>query len=366
MRIGLLGTRGIPNRYGGFEEFAENVVGYWASQGHTVFVFCDLELEELTYNVSNVVRVFHSSKYKLLGQVIYDWKCTRSALSLNCDIIYHAGYVTAVFGNLLLFSSLKGKLIYNLDGLEWRRSKFSLLTRMMIRFLEFVVARSGANLVSDNLGIQDHFERVHGVKTHLIEYGVNKFILEKHVDLGTDENLPDGYDLVVARFEPENHVLEIIRTYEGLAQNLVVVCNIDSNYFKKNKMELLDLNYVRILGPIYSKLSLHQLRKNCRFYVHGHSVGGTNPSLLEAMIEGCKILAHDNCFNRDVLGEFGMYWRSEDMLSDLLIGMSRIGWNAEEQILYTSRRFNWKSIAEKHLELFEYIHMKRSCNGFEA
>lgn len=352
MRIGLLGTRGIPNRYGGFEEFAEQVVYYWARQGHTVFVFCDVDLAKVPYDIPNVVRVFQRTNYLILGQVFYDWNCTRRALSLNCDIVYHAGYVTSVLGNFVLYSRLKGKLIYNLDGLEWRRSKFNFLTRIGIQSLEFLVVRSGATLVSDNRGIQDHFKQVHRVETKLIEYGVKKYTINCEQESNSNNALPAIFDLVISRFEPENHILEIINTYEILEQFLVVVCNVNSRFYLKNRIQLNDLKFVKILGPIYDKDDLYYLRNNCRFYVHGHSVGGTNPSLLEAMIIGCKILAHDNCFNFDVLGDFGFYWTNESALFELLVGSSLV-WKVDGQIDYTLSRFNWEEIATKHLELFE-------------
>ena len=115
---------------------------------------------------------------------------------------------------------------------------------------------------------------------------------------------------------------------------------------------------IKFFGPIYNKSILDELKRNCRYYIHGHSVGGTNPSLLESMITGCTVLAHDNPFNRDVLGNHGHYWENEHSLIDLLRSDILRNTTVQSQILYCRERFDWVVIAKKYLELFENINAK--------
>ena len=155
MRIGLLGTRGIPNRYGGFEEFAEHVCKHWAKSGHEVFVYCEDNENKEIFEYDDVNQVFIKvSELPVLSQFIYDYRCTKHALTQNLDVIYHAGYATSVVGNLILKKGLDGRLIYNMDGLEWKRSKFNRITRWLTKKLEKAAVISGAELISEIRGFK--------------------------------------------------------------------------------------------------------------------------------------------------------------------------------------------------------------------
>lgn len=353
MKIGLLGTRGIPNRYGGFEEFAEQVCNYWADSGHEVFVYCEDNESKEVYEHEKVNQIFiKASKLPGLSQFIYDYRCTKHALTQNLDIIYHAGYATSVFGNLVYKKKLAGKLVYNMDGLEWKRSKFNRVTRSLTKKLEKIVALSGAVLVSDNKGIQDYLKSEYGVSSTLIEYGAD--IINDEIEYV--DGYPKVFDLVIARFEPENHIEEIIATYENQREaNLVLVANLNTKLYHKLSSRIEEAPNIIFNGPIYDKKELAFLKTNCRYYIHGHSVGGTNPSLLEALAGGCNILIHDNDFNKDVIGKYGRTWFNQMELENLISKNTERCTTIDEQKLYCAERFDWKLIAEKHLELFERI-----------
>lgn len=353
MRIGLLGTRGIPNRYGGFEEFAEQVCKYWGDSGHEVLVYCEDNESKEVYEHEKVNQVFiKASKLPGLSQFIYDYRCTKHALTQNLDVIYHAGYATSVIGNIIFKKGLAGKLVYNMDGLEWKRSKFNRVTRSLTKKLEKIAALSGAVLVSDNKGIQDYLKSEYGVSSTLIEYGADLINDEiEYVD-----GYPKVFDLVIARFEPENHIEEIIATYENQREtNLVLVANMNTKLYSKLSSRIEEAPNIIFNGPIYDKKELAFLKTNCRYYIHGHSVGGTNPSLIEALAGGCNILIHDNDFNKDVIGKYGQTWSDQMELESLISKNAKRSTTIDEQKLYCAERFDWKLIAEKHLELFERI-----------
>jgi len=353
MRIGLLGTRGIPNRYGGFEEFAEQVCKYWADSGHDVFVYCeDNEINEV-YEHAKVNQVFmKASKLPALSQFIYDYRCTEHALTQNLDIIYHTGYATSVLGNLVFKKRLDGKLVYNMDGLEWKRSKFNRITRWLTKKLEKAAALSGAALVSDNKGIQDYLKSEYGVPSTLIEYGADII----NDEIAYVDGYPKVFDLVIARFEPENHIEEIIAAYENQREaTLVLVANMNTKLYHRLSSRIEEAPNITFNGSIYDKEELAFLKTNCRYYIHGHSVGGTNPSLLEALAGGCNILIHNNDFNKDVVGQYGQTWSDQMELENLISKNIERSTTIDEQKNYCAERFDWKLIAEKHLALFEKL-----------
>ena len=159
--------------------------------------------------------------------------------------------------------------------------------------------------------------------------------------------------MVIARFEPENHIDEIIATYENQREvALVLVANMNTKLYRKLSPRIEEAPNIIFNGPIYEKKELAFLKTNCRYYIHGHSVGGTNPSLLEALVAGCNIMIHDNEFNKDVVSKYGHCWSTQAKLEALLISEPKRLTNVEDQLEYCSNRFSWDKIAEKHLNLF--------------
>ena len=353
MKIGLLGTRGIPNRYGGFEEFAEQVSKYWADSGHEVFVYCEDNVNKEVFEYDNVYQVFiKAPKLPGLTQFIYDYMSTKNALLHELDIIYHAGYATSVVGNLLFKNRLTGRLVYNMDGLEWKRSKFNRITRWLTKKLEKTAAMSGAELVSDNKGIQDYLITEYGVRSTLIEYGAH--IVDNDIDYF--KGYPKVFDLVIARFEPENHIEEIINAYENQQEaTLVLIANKNTKLYHQLAARIENAQNIIFKGPVYDKNELAYLKTTCRYYIHGHSVGGTNPSLLEALAGGCNILIHDNDFNKDVVGQYAQLWLNQRELENLISSNSERLTKVDNQKKYCAERFNWNLISKRHLDLFERL-----------
>ena len=358
MKIALLGTRGVPNRYGGFEEFAVHMCKHWANRGHEVIVYCEDTEKREDFKYENVKQVFiRMTMLPGMSQIIYDFRSTRHAVKMNCDIYYHAGYATAVLGNIYFRRQLSGRLVYNMDGLEWMRSKFNNINRWIIKRLERKAALSGAHLVSDNKGIQNYILREYGVGSALIEYGANVIDVKSN----NYDSYPNVFDLVIARCEPENHIEEIVTTYESNANvSLVLVMNTNTKLFSKLHKRISNVPNIICNGPIYDKNELDYLKANCRYYIHGHSVGGTNPSLLEAMVAGCHILSHDNEFNRDVVANHAHFWADQKALYNLVCTSIKRPTMPENQIKYCLKRFDWSVIAQKHLQLFQRILL--TCN----
>lgn len=317
-KIGIIGTRGIPNQYGGFEQFAQFFSEYLAQKGYEVIVYCSSNhtYQEKTWKGVSLVHI--KDPEKLLGtagQFIYDLRSILHARKQGFDVIFQLGYTSSSIWGFLF--PKKAKLITNMDGLEWKRSKYSPLVQHFLRKAEKWAVKQSDELIADSIGIQSYLKEKYAVSSTFIPYG-SELISKKDSSVIQTFNLSEGnYHLVIARFEPENNIETIINGFQDHTEKKLVIIG---NYSTKYGKYLYD-NYhekVLFLGAIYDFDVLNQLRLHCDLYFHGHSVGGTNPSLLEAMACSCFIVAHNNPFNKGVLGDDALYFDSAAAISTLL------------------------------------------------
>jgi len=361
MRIGLIGTRGIPNKYGGFEEFAEKVSEHWVNEGHEVIVYCETankSYEDVLLN--GVKRVFIKTYPKILRGIylfLYDYQSTKDAVKRNCDIFYHAGYGSAVLGNYFLKKKLTGRLVYNMDGLEWKRSKWSRTIQIIMKYFEKKAAMSGALLIADNKGVQKYLKSSYNVNSELIAYGADKVQNPNPEHLKKYGLAPKSYNILVARFEPENNLEAVIKAHIEAKRNLIVIANNSTAHYLEMLPVMKLSKHITFLGPVYNKEALNALRTFSIFYFHGHSVGGTNPSLLEAMACNCNILAHDNPFNRDVLKDNGYYWKDSEAIVNMLLNPSNLEFDNQKQLSYLELNYSWNQVALDHI---------RALNNFKV
>ncbi|MDL2214578.1 DUF1972 domain-containing protein [Dysgonomonas sp. OttesenSCG-928-M03] len=321
MKIAILGTRGIPNSYGGFEQFAEYLSVGLSRLGHSVTVYNTSfhEYEGDNYKGVSISKIY--SPEKIIGasaNFIYDYLCLKDALKKDFDIIYELGY----HSNAPSYYFLNEKspvIITNMDGLEWKRSKWSPLTRKLIHKLEKIAINKSDYLISDNPAIRDYYLQNFEKDSFYIPYGAE---VVKHFDEKTlvEYNVSaKNYFLIIARLEPENNIEMIL---DGFIQSqcsypFLVIGNKDSKYGKYLQKKYTEKN-ILFLGGIYNKEVLDNLRHFSSAYFHGHSVGGTNPSLLEAMASQAFIIAHDNPFNHKVLGGDSIYFKQSEDISSII------------------------------------------------
>lgn len=322
MNIAILGTKGIPNGYGGFEQFAEYLSVGLVERGHSVTV----------YNPS-----FHSYKEKFYKGVaicskwsperrigssanfIYDYLCLRDALKKDFDIILELGYHSNAPSYFLL-NKKSPVVVTNMDGIEWNRSKWGSLTRKLIKRLEKVAVAKSDYLISDNRAIQEYYKKEYGVSSFYIPYGADVVHVFEEKVISQFNILPDKYYLSIARLEPENNIETILDGFiesEG-TEPFVIIGDKDTKFGYYLQKKYKEENRIKFLGAIYDKKLLDNLRHFALMYFHGHSVGGTNPSLLEAMGAGAFIAAHDNLFNRDVLELNAFYFTNSEDVCQLI------------------------------------------------
>lgn len=358
MKILIIGTRGIPNNYGGFEQFAEYLSLSLTKRGHNVSVYNSHNhpYKEKFWNDVNIIHKF-DPEYKLgtAGQFIYDLICIRDLKNHKADIVLQLGYTSSSIWWWLLPKNTI--IVTNMDGLEWKRTKFSKKVQNFLKFAERLGAKHSDYLVADSIGIQNHIKNTYNLESTYIPYGTDifykpeDFVLEKY-------NLKSyDYDLLIARLEPENNIETILQgvSDSNIERPFLVIGNHMTKYGTYLKEKFKKSN-IKFLGGIYEKDVLNNLRYFSNIYYHGHSVGGTNPSLLEAMASNSLICANNNEFNKYILNEDAYYFNNSDEIKQIHSTlkkndseMNKVMNNIEKiKTLYSHEK-----IADEYLALFE-------------
>jgi len=321
LRIGITGTRGIPNNYGGFEQFAQQLSADLVGKGHELFVYCS-HTHPYKQEEWNGVKLIHckdwEDKLGTAGQFFYDRNCLIDARKRNYDILLHLGYTSdSIWYRIWPKATVN---IMNMDGLEWKRSKYNWLTRRFLKWAEKLAAKNAAVLIADSVAIQDHLQKKYQKKAIYIPYGADIFTNPVPALLKQFSLQPFDYFLLVARMEPENNIEMIIKGYidSGSSQPLVITGNI-STQFGRSIAARYKHRGIIYTGAIYDRALLDNLRYHSLLYFHGHSVGGTNPSLLEVMGCGCNIAAHANIFNKAILEADADYFSTPAEVTDRIL-----------------------------------------------
>jgi glycosyltransferase involved in cell wall biosynthesis len=310
----ILGIRGLPAAHGGFETFAERLAPYLRDRGWRVTVYCQGSptghREEDDWE--GVRRIHIPIRYSgSLGSIEFDLKCIADVNRLSGTILT-LGYNT---GFLSVWLRLKNRRnLINMDGLEWKRAKYGYGPRAYLWLNERLAAFAGTRLIADHPVIADHLAtRAARVKIDTIPYGSDPILEASPVPLASLGLEPDRFFTLIARPEPENTVLEIVRAFSAKPRDakLVVLGKYDQSHPYQRQVLNAAGPEVVMPGPIYDKEVLAALRFYSVAYLHGHQVGGTNPSLVEALGAGNAVIAHDNSFNRWVAGDAGLYFLNE-------------------------------------------------------
>ncbi|NEK57764.1 glycosyltransferase family 1 protein [Geodermatophilus sabuli] len=353
----MVGTRGVPARYGGFETAVEEVGRRLVERGHRVVVYC-----------RTVPGADALPSAEHLGMELVHLPAARTrALETLSHTALSVAHLTAhrtdaafVFNaaNSPLLPVLRAARIpvaTHVDGLEWKRAKWGPTGRRYYRAAEALAVRWSDALIADAQGIADYYRDAFDAPTSLLTYGAP--LIEPGADrLGELGLEPRGYHLVVARFEPENHVDVVVEGYaaSSAAQPLVVVGSAPYADEYTRRVHALADDRVRFLGGVWDQQLLDQLYANCSTYLHGHSVGGTNPSLLRAIGAGAAVTAYDVDFNREVVADAGRYFRTpQDVARQLAaaeadpVGVLRAGQRARE----LAGGYDWDQVAAGYEEL---------------
>jgi len=370
VRIAMVGTRGLPARYGGFETCVEEVGWRLTAAGHDVVVYC---------RVSERKTSDGPTRYRGMTLVHLPAVRRRSLETLSHTALSVAHITARPTDVVILFNAANAPLLpllrgrgipvaTHVDGLEWQRGKWAGLGRRYYRVAESLAVRWSDALIADAEGISEYYESEFGVPTERISYGA-PIIESRTPGVLSDLNLePRGYHLVVARFEPENHVDVIVRGYcaSSARRPLVVVGAAPYADGFTARVKCLADERVRFLGAVWDQAVLNELYANALTYQHGHSVGGTNPSLLRAIGAGAATDAFSVSFNRDVLGDAGRYWSTAGEISELVQ-------HAERDLEATLRRgercrargatYRWDDVAADYEKLCRRLAARELCRS---
>lgn len=352
-KINIIGTVGVPACYGGFESLVENMLDY-TPEDVEYTVFCTSQKYETKFES------YKGAKLKYLDlnangkdSIMYDYKSMK--MSMDSDIMLILGVSGCMFLPFIR-RKFKGKIITNIDGLEWKRDKWNLLAKWLLHHSEKMAVKYSDIVIGDNKGITDYVKEAYKKDAVLIAYGGD------HVTKVQDDSLYEKYPymkhpyaVTVCRIEPENNVHKIIEAFSRIPEKqLVIVGNWKNSEYGTNlKEQFSKFENIHLLDPIYESHEINWIRSNASLYVHGHSAGGTNPSLVEAMNFGLPILAFDCVYNRATTQDECLYWSTEEDIIDLVNNSeSKFDAIAIKMKELGAKEYAWENIAKQYNELW--------------
>ncbi|USD65121.1 DUF1972 domain-containing protein [Vibrio sp. SCSIO 43136] len=346
--IFVIGTAGIPACYGGFESLVENLVNN-ASDEIKYSVFCSsYNYTEKLDSCNGANLVYLPIKANGMQSVPYDIWSLIKCLKSRPDIVLILGVSGCIF--LPIFSKLfSGKIITNIDGMEWRRGKWNKLAKKFLKISESMAVKYSDSIVTDNKAIYDYVRKEYGVDSAVIAYGGDHAIRNIEID-----RIEKEYALSICRIEPENNIEMILKAFSRTDEHLKFVGNWGSNeYGQRLKKKYSTYDNIDIIEPIYDLDVLYSLRRNCSVYIHGHSAGGTNPSLVEMMHFDVPIIAYDCDFNRHSTHDHAIYFSNSEDLRKHLAGRDESWILSGRKLLSVAREnYTWSQINEQYENLY--------------
>jgi len=356
--LAIIGTVGVPACYGGFETLAENLVRSNKALGapYNITVYCSSK----EYQVRPTEFLGAKLKYIPLyangkASTFYDIWSILNALFSKIEIILLLGVSGAIALPLLRILRRK-KVVTNIDGIEWRREKWQGFAKKFLKFSEAIAVKYSDEIISDNVAIQKYINDEYGLDSHVIAYGgEHSFVSEEVVPESI--LLPEAYAFALCRIEPENNVHVVLEAFAKTpSQHLVFVGNWSASAYGLNlKHQYGERSNILLVDPIYELGILATLRNKAKFYIHGHSAGGTNPSLVEAMHFGLPIIAYDCEFNRLTTENEALFFDSAEKLLALIEN------TAQEKVVDIGRkmkkiaecRYTWNVVAQQYFNLLK-------------
>lgn len=356
IRVSILGTVGVPASYGGFETLTENLVAYHERSGSRVelTVYCSkgsYEVHPTSYRNANLVYIGVGANGA--SSILYDVLSLWDAARRKQDVILLLGVSgAAAIPFLKLFS--RARILTNLDGVEWRREKWSWLARAVLRASEWAAVRFSDTIIADNEAIAKYVGTRYGRDCVAIPYGGDHALVSDN-SVRETALLPAEYALSLCRIEPENNVSMILEAWAKVSIPLVFIGNwSNSAYGRAIKRRFRSQSNIYLLDPIYEVERLSEIRRGARLYVHGHSAGGTNPSLVEIMHFGVAVVAYSCDFNRHTTEECARYFSNSGELAAIIEGLSEseVAGIGSAMLEIAQRRYTWERVGKSYFALF--------------
>jgi glycosyltransferase involved in cell wall biosynthesis len=376
LKIAILGTRGVPNNYGGFEHIAGYLSRGLIQKGHEVTVYSSGKhpYQEKEWHSVRIIHCFDPEYIVgMAGQFVYDFNCIMDARKKDYDIILMLGYTSSSVWGFLY--PKKAIIITNMDGLEWQRSKYSKPVRSFLKYAERLAVQPGRYYVADSPVIREYLDKKYSIQSKYIAYGAALYPAQNEKLLAEYGLKKQAYFLSMARMEPENNIEMVLDGYcaTTLANKFIVIGNTGNRFgeYLVNKYK----NESRVLfpGAIFDEQKVQALTAFCSLYFHGHSVGGTNPSLLDAMAAKVPIAAHQNPFNKSLLKDNALFFSDAADVRKLIdANQYADGSHINNNYSTIINEFNWNMIIEQYENYFleclqashAHHHLKNERNIF--
>ena len=355
-KIAIIGTVGIPAIYGGFETLAENLARYhqYTNNLSSLTVWCSSKgLRNKPDNyLSSSLRYINLSANGLQS-IPYDILSLIQVILMRYDRVLILGVSGALFIPFVRIFS-RTIIITNIDGIEWRRSKWGKMAKAFLRLSEAIAVKFSHKIITDNEAITQYVEQQYNIKSYTIAYGGDHALDKSEEPINYD--LPDDYSLALCRIEPENNVHVILEAFSNGNKKIVFIGNWDnSNYGMSLKAKYEKFSNICMLNPIYDTKVLYYIRTRASNYIHGHSAGGTNPSLVEMMHFGIPVIAFDCSFNKYTTENRAFYFDNSESLRSILGKMdddmaAEIG---SEMLEIAKEKYTWDAIGRKYFDLLD-------------
>lgn len=324
------------------------------SKGHQVTVY-NSHHHPYKQNKWNGVQIIHcydgEQSIGTAGQFIYDLNCIWNARKKKFDIILFLGYTSSsVWGRLFPGSTT---IISNMDGMEWKRSKYSGPVKRFLMFAEKLAVKYSHHLIADSPVVKQYLDEKYKIQSTFIPYGAEISEIKDEAILKEYELAKNGYYMLMARMEPENNIDMILDGFckSPAPEKFIVTGNVNNRFGKKMVEKFGKDERIVFTGGIFNQDGINTMRKYCKLYFHGHSVGGTNPSLLEAMSSGALIAAHNNDFNKAILKDDAFYFNTSDEVMDIISSggqQAKTGSMICNNLRKIREVFNWPAIVDAY------------------
>jgi glycosyltransferase involved in cell wall biosynthesis len=353
MKICVIGTVGVPASYGGFETLVDRLID---SSSAEFYVYCSAKhYPDGVPEYKGAKLIYIPLNANGVASIFYDIFSMIHALFNGHKNFLVLGVSGAVFFPIVrLFPDIR--LVTNIDGIEWQRDKWKGLAKIFLSFSEYFAVKFSTTVVSDNSAITEYAFKRYKRMCETIAYGGDHAVRAEMLGVVSGENkfhIDHYYALSICRIEPENNVHVILEAFSITGLHLVFIGNWESSdYGRSLYRRYKDNKNIVLLKPIYCLDVLHGYRVSCSVYIHGHSAGGTNPSLVEMMHFAKPIVAYDCSFNKATMEDKGNYFSCVDGLIKLL-GKNTVLDDGVVLREIAQRRYTWDIVRTKYVELFK-------------
>ncbi len=354
-KVAIIGTNGLPGRYGGWDQIMNHLTKM-LKEDYSFYVYTS------SYNAVKGLKEYNDAKLIIIPlkangiqSVIYDGISLLHA-AFKYDILLVLGTSGCIF--LPLIKMFRKRIILNPDGAEWKRGKWNRPIKWFLKISEKFGIKYSNVIVADNVKIQEYIKNEYKKDSVLIEYGGDHSSYKPMSEETKTKYMlePDNYAFKVCRIEPENNIHLILEAFSESKMNLVIIGNWNfSKYGKDLRIKFSSYSNLKLLDPIYEQDKLNEIRSNCKLYIHGHSVGGTNPSLVEAMNLGLCCVVYNVDYNIETTENSAIYFNTAEELKVIvnkLENKTELTGYKNKMLEIAKRRYIWKLIIEKYSNLF--------------